>query len=138
MEIFCLLALTWSQKPRRGQNALPNAPYRMEISQLPTGFQDGVGSDPADWIKFADPFGLFNEENGIDPFTSGVVVLDIARRSAADYFGFQPGDRLLSLDGDPIETLSDAEAVLDDLDGARRWPVEIERRGDRFSRVLSL
>ena len=48
-----------------GQDALPNAPYRMEIGQLPAGFQDGVGGDPADWIKFADPFGLFNEENGI-------------------------------------------------------------------------
>ncbi|MEM1095942.1 MAG: hypothetical protein AAGJ10_15195 [Bacteroidota bacterium] len=47
------------------QQVLPHAPYRMDIAQLPDGFQDGVADDPAEWIKFADPFGVFNTENGI-------------------------------------------------------------------------
>ncbi|MGJ3232194.1 MAG: DegQ family serine endoprotease [Oceanicaulis sp.] len=96
------------------------------------------GRNPLSGAELVELSPAFNEENGIDPFTRGVVVLDVGRRSAADYFGFQPGDRLIALDGEPVETLSDAEAVLEALDGARRWPVEIERRGDRFSRVLSL
>jgi len=96
------------------------------------------GRNPLAGAALVELSPAFNEENGIDPFTRGVVVIDVARRSAADYFGFQPGDRLVSLDGAPIETLEDARDVLDDREGASRWPVEIERRGDRFSRVLSL
>jgi S1-C subfamily serine protease len=42
----------------------------------------------------------FNEENGIDAFERGVVVFSVERRSAAAYFGFQPGDRVLSLQGE--------------------------------------
>ncbi|MFP4517948.1 MAG: DegQ family serine endoprotease [Oceanicaulis sp.] len=96
------------------------------------------GRNPLAGAQLVELSPAFNEENGIDPFTRGVVVIDVARRSAADYFGFQPGDRLLALDGESITDLSDAKALLDELDGARRWPVEIERRGDRFLRVLSL
>jgi len=96
------------------------------------------GRNPLSGAELVELSPAFNEENGIDPFTRGVVVIDVARRSAADYFGFQPGDRLIALGGEPITTLEDAEAVIEALDGAERWPVEIERRGDRFSRILSL
>jgi Do/DeqQ family serine protease len=96
------------------------------------------GRNPLAGAELVQLSPAFNDENGIDPFTRGVVVIDVARRSAADYFGFQPGDLLVSLDDTPITSIDDAERVLDDADGAARWPVEIERRGDRFSRVLSL
>ncbi len=96
------------------------------------------GRNPLAGAELVQLSPAFNDENGIDPFTRGVVVIDVARRSAADYFGFQPGDLLVSLDDEPISTIDDAERVLEDADGASRWPVEIERRGDRFSRVLSL
>ncbi|XBQ16195.1 MAG: Do family serine endopeptidase [Oceanicaulis sp.] len=96
------------------------------------------GRSPFTGAELVELSPAFNEENGLDPFTRGVIVMGVERRSAADYFGFQPGDRLLSIDGAPIETLSDAEAVIESLDGERRWPIEIERRGERFSRVLSL
>lgn len=47
------------------QAPLPDAPFRMSNANLPAGHQNGVGTDPADWIQFADPFGLFDQENGI-------------------------------------------------------------------------
>ncbi|MEQ8406220.1 MAG: DegQ family serine endoprotease [Oceanicaulis sp.] len=96
------------------------------------------GRNPLAGAELVQLSPAFNDENGIDPFTRGVVVIDVARRSAADYFGFQAGDLLVSLDDEPITSIEDAERVLEDAEGASRWPVEIERRGDRFSRVLSL
>jgi Do/DeqQ family serine protease len=96
------------------------------------------GRNPLAGAELVQLSPAFNDENGIDPFTRGVVVIDVGRRSAADYFGFQAGDLLVALDDEPITTIDDAKRVLEDADGAARWPVEIERRGDRFSRVLSL
>ena len=75
----------------------------------------------------------FNEEVGLDPFEQGVMVFRLQRRSP-----FRPGDRLLSLQGEPIRSLNDLDAVLDRYDGARRWPVEIERRGEVYDPVLTL
>lgn len=96
------------------------------------------GRNPLSGAELVELSPAFNEENGIDPFARGVVVLDVTRRSAADYFGFQPGDRVIQLNGEAIDTLDDAESVLERRAGERQWPVEIERRGDRFSRVLTL
>jgi len=60
-----LLSLCLVTPAALGQGPLPNSPYRMNISQLPSGHQTGVGTNPSDWIKFADPFGVFGKENGI-------------------------------------------------------------------------
>ena len=99
---------------------------------------DVRGRNPFQGAEVVELSPAFNEENGIDPFQSGIVVFSVNRRSPADYFGFQPGDRILSVDGVEVASLDDLEAVLDAADGQRRWPIEIERRGERFSRVLSL
>ncbi len=109
------------------------APGEVEGARL-----DVRGRNPFQGAVVVELSPAFNEENGIDPFQSGVVLYSVNRRSAADYFGFQPGDRIVSVDGAAVETLDDLEAVLDAAEGQRRWPVEIQRRGERFSRVLSL
>ena len=109
------------------------APGEVEGARL-----DVRGRNPFQGAEVVELSPAFNEENGIDPFQSGVVLYSVNRRSAADYFGFQPGDRIVSVDGAAVETLDDLEAVLDAAEGQRRWPVEIQRRGERFSRVLSL
>lgn len=99
---------------------------------------DVRGRNPFQGAEVVELSPAFNEENGLDAFQTGVVIFSVNRRSPADYFGFQPGDRILAVDGADVSTLDDLEAVLDAADGLRRWPVEIERRGERFSRVLSL
>ena len=96
------------------------------------------GQTPLRGAEVVELSPAFNEENGIDPFESGLVIFAVSRRSAADYFGFQPGDRIVSIDGADVASLQDLEAVLEAAEGQRRWPIEIERRGERFSRVLSL
>ena len=93
---------------------------------------------PFSGAQFVQLSPAFNEENGIDPFLTGVMISRVNRRSAAAYYGFRPGDRVLEIGDEPIETLTDATAMLNMLDGERRWPVLIERRGERFDRTLTL
>jgi Do/DeqQ family serine protease len=116
----------------------------LEVEAIPApGSQAGeryeaLGENPLRGSELIELSPAFNEENGIDPFMRGVVVSGVSRRSAAAYFGFQPGDRLLSIQGEPVESLEDLERALAEFEGARRWPVIIERRGERFERTLTL
>lgn len=80
----------------------------------------------------------FNEENGIDPFARGVLVFAVTPRTNAGFIGFQPGDRVLSLMGQPVDDLPTLARIVRQNDGAARWPVEIERRGERIRREVRL
>ena len=96
------------------------------------------GENPLHGAELVQLSPAFNEENGIDPFMNGVLVSSVTRRSAAAYFGFQPGDRILSIQDERVDNLVDLNRILREKDGADSWPMEIERRGERFSRNLSL
>ena len=78
----------------------------------------------------------FNEENGLDPFLSGVMVFSIQRRSAAHYFGFQIGDLIVEVADAPVDDVSALDAVLDAFDDSDAWPMVIERRGERLPITL--
>ncbi len=97
-----------------------------------------TGENPLHGAELVQLSPAFNEENGIDPFMNGVLVSSVARRSAAAYFGFQPGDRILSIQDERVDNLVDLNRILREKEGADSWPMEIERRGERFSRTLSL
>lgn len=80
----------------------------------------------------------FNEENGIDPFARGVLVFAVTPRTNAGFIGFQPGDRIVSLMGEPVEDLPTLARIVRQNDGEVRWPVEIDRRGERIRREVRL
>ncbi|PWE16529.1 serine protease [Marinicauda salina] len=96
------------------------------------------GRNPFQGAQVVQLSPAFNEANGLDPFREGVIVAGVARRSAAAYYGFQPGDRIVSVADREIATVEDLLAVLDARDDAAAWPVEIERQGERFARTLRL
>jgi len=96
------------------------------------------GRNPFQGAELVQLSPAFNDENGLDAFMRGVLVFTVTRRSAASFVGFQPGDRVLSVQGRPVETLDDLERILGRHDDARVWPVEIERRGERIRRELRL
>jgi S1-C subfamily serine protease len=99
---------------------------------------DISGENPLAGAELVQLSPAFNEESGIDPFMDGVLVSGVTRRSAAAYFGFRPGDRILSINEERIDTLIDLNRILRELEGEKTWPIEIERQGERFSRTLSL
>ncbi len=109
----------------------------------PPGDREGVravmsGRNPLQGAELVELSPAFNEANGLDPFLEGLIVTGVQRRSAADYFGFQPGDRVLELNGRTLRTVRELERELARNDDAREWPIEIERRGERFARTLRL
>ncbi len=113
------------------------------LAEVAPGSVDGAkitvsGQNPLRGAELVQLNPAFNEQNGLDPFIKGVLVTRVERRSAARYFGFRPGDRILSLGDEQVNTLIDLDRVLRERDGADDWPVEIERRGERVSRTLSL
>lgn len=96
------------------------------------------GRNPLQGARVVELSPAFNEAAGIDPFLDGVLVTGVERRSAAGYYGFQPGDRVLEIQGEEIETLDDLDRVLERYDNDPDWPVEIVRGGERHARTLRL
>lgn len=115
-----------------------------EVVAMPApGLEEGEslqvdGANPLRGSELIELSPAFNEENGIDPFLRGVVVSAVTPRSAAAYFGFRPGDRVISIQGETIDTLDDLDRALYEFEGAERWPVVIERNGEQFERTLAL
>ena len=112
-------------------------------AEAPPGDPEGVtaqvsGANPLQGAEVVELSPAFNERNGIDPLMSGVLIRTMGRRSAAAYYGFQPGDRILSVAGRDVASIPDLLEVLTDNDNAREWPVEIDRRGERHSRTLRI
>ncbi|MEE2566916.1 DegQ family serine endoprotease [Hyphobacterium marinum] len=97
-----------------------------------------AGRNPLAGAEVANLSPAFNEEIGFDPFVRGVIVLSVQRGSAADYFGFRPGDRVLELQGAPVTTVDQLTDTVERDDDVKDWPIAIERRGQRMERTLQL
>ncbi len=74
----------------------------------------------------------FNEENGLDPLESGVVIIATISRSLARQARFRTGDIILGINGRPVDTVRDLMRIVDS--GVRRWDIEF-KRGTRKLRV---
>tara|TARA_R110000868_G_scaffold304854_1_gene565985 strand:+ start:347 stop:1750 length:1404 start_codon:yes stop_codon:yes gene_type:complete len=96
------------------------------------------GRNPLSGVSLVQLSPAFNETVGLDPFLDGVVVMNVLRRSVASRYGFRPGDRLVSLMGETITTLDDAEGIVERFDGERDWPIVLDRRGQRYEPTLRL
>lgn len=113
------------------------------MAEAPPGDREGEriilnGRNPFQGVEVVELSPAFNEANGLDPFTDGLVVTRVERRSAAEFYGFRPGDRILSVNQRTVRTVREMERELARHEGAREWPVEIERRGERHASVLRL
>lgn len=75
------------------------------------------------------------EELGVEP-QDGVIVLRLKRRSFARQAGLAPGDLLLQLNDDEIESVDDLERAL--ARNARQWTFSIKRGGRIVQRSISL
>ncbi len=94
------------------------------------------GQNPFAGAQVANLSPAFNEELGLDPFRRGVAVLSIKRGSAADYYGFQPGDVIEEVNGLSVGTTEDLETAVRAADGARAWSLVVDRGGRRYSRTF--
>jgi Do/DeqQ family serine protease len=73
----------------------------------------------------------FDDEFGFEPTERGVVVQSVADGSPAARLGLEHGDIIASLDHQPIETVAQLHALLDDA--ASPWTLTVKRRGRLLS-----
>ncbi len=78
------------------------------------------------------------EELSLDDFARGVVILKVAPRSPAGYYGLRPGDILRTIDDEPVRSVADVARLLKLNDGAGRWQVTIRRGGRNISTIIRL
>jgi S1-C subfamily serine protease len=90
-------------------------------------FLDGV--HPLDGATVVNMSPALGEEIGVDPYVQGVLVLTVARRSAAQYNALRPGDFVTQLNGQDILSARDLETKLTRGEAADGWSMSIDRGG---------
>ncbi len=94
---------------------------------------------PFTGAEVADLSPALADEMGRDPFSSGVLVNRVLRRSYAAQFGLRPGDIIREVNGETIETSDDLQDAIEKSAGqGSRWTVTIERNGRRITSNVRL
>lgn len=88
-----------------------------------------LGLHPLDGARVANMSPALGEELGFDPYISGVIVLSVTPRSAAQYNRLRPGDFIIAVNDEQIASTRGLEMTLETLRGVDIWDVEIERAG---------
>ncbi len=97
----------------------------------PRTITDLAGRHPFDGATVANLSPAFNEENGIDPILTGVVILGLQRGSSAWRLRLRAGDIVREIGDEKIYGVQDLERATARPRG--RWDVTIERAGEVFT-----
>ncbi|GLQ21840.1 Do family serine endopeptidase [Algimonas porphyrae] len=90
-----------------------------------------LGIHPLDGAVVVNMSPALGEELGFDPYLTGVMVLKVQRRTAANVNRIRPGDFLISINGRDVRSTRDAERIFRDEQGSPVWDIEVERGGRR-------
>ena len=98
------------------------------------------GENPLSGAEVAELSPALAESIRRDPFDEGVLVNRIVRRSPAFNFGVRPGDLIIEVNGEAIQTVSQLEEALDKAnDGTGAvWQIAVDRNGRRLSRTVRM
>ncbi|MBL4616577.1 MAG: Do family serine endopeptidase [Robiginitomaculum sp.] len=110
--------------------AAPESPKR--------NITDISGNNPFAGAKVGNLSPALAIEKGLDPFSEGVVVLEVIRRSAAGYYGIRTGDIFVEIGDDEIKNINDLTDAIDDNEGNLRWPVKIVRAEQEIAATIRL
>ncbi|HPE29637.1 MAG TPA: DegQ family serine endoprotease [Parvularculaceae bacterium] len=82
------------------------------------------GNNPLDGVTVDNLSPRFNEQVGLDPFRTGVVVTEIDRGAYAARSGLRRGYRILSVNGKKVSTAAELEREI--KAAGTRWVIEID------------
>jgi len=108
------------------------------LQTAPEGDRDEItirARSPFQGIKVANISPALADELRLDTVSDGVVVVEVPDGSAAQQYGFQPGDIIVAVNGSRIQRTRDLDRVV--RDGGRLWRVTIQRGGQQISAVFS-
>jgi Do/DeqQ family serine protease len=89
---------------------------------------------PFQGVRVANLSPALAEELRLDTSAEGVAIVEVADNSLARNFGFQRGDRILTVNNDRITRTRDLERIAGQQN--RLWRITIERGGKQLSVVL--
>jgi Do/DeqQ family serine protease len=92
------------------------------------------GRNPVSGAKLANLSPALAEEIGLPDDARGVVIVDVAPNSLAAQMGLQPGDILVSVNGQKLDKVSAAVAVL--KQASQSWHMTIHRGGEDITVVF--
>ena len=85
------------------------------------------GAQPLAGAKVINLSPAANDQLGLDPMSTGVMVTGVDRRSWARRYGLGPGDIIRTVNGRSVATVNSLEKELEAAQG--RWTISIERDG---------
>jgi Do/DeqQ family serine protease len=83
------------------------------------------GANPLDGARVASLSPAAAEDAGLNPFVSGAYIDQLDRRGVAARLGFQPGDVIREVNGQPMRTSTDVQRAM----AAGPWTIVLERNG---------
>ena len=102
----------------------------------PRNLTDLSGNNPFAGATVGNLSPAYADELGVDPTLTGVIVSNVDGRSYAANLGLQPGDIILSVNGDAIKTVANLKDMLSQ--SARQWQIRINRGGQVQSVTVRL
>ncbi len=88
------------------------------------------GGHPFQGVTIANLNPRFNDEIQVDTFLKGVVVLKVAKRTAAGRYQFlRSGDIIHKINDNPVRNVADMISILDSNSSAEQYIYEFKRRG---------
>jgi len=119
---------------RRGREITLRLPLRMAPEDPPRDVTLLDGHNPLAGAQVANLSPALAEELSLEPMQQGVIVLNVARGSAAREIGVQPGDVVLGVNGHEIDSVAALKRAL--AQRSARWALSVRREGKVLSVVI--
>jgi serine protease Do len=119
---------------RRGEKRTVSLEVETPPEQPPRETTELDGRHPLAGATVVNMSPALAEELGEDRYRPGVVILDLYSGSPANRLGFQVGDRILEVNGQPVTSV----AVLRNLTNRQRnrWHIAFDRGGKTLNLVI--
>lgn len=119
---------------RKGRERQVNLPLAAAPEEPPRNTTVMQGRNPFAGAEVNNLSPAYAEENGLDPFLSGVIVSRIRRGSPANRVGLKPGDIVKRINQSEIRGVGDLQSAV--TGGDTKWEVIIQRRGRTIRAVF--
>ena len=94
-----------------------------------------TGQQPLAGSKVANLSPALADEFGLDPFVSGVVVIEMTKGSPANRLGFRLGDLVRSVNGKDVANVAHLRSLMSAKSG--RWHITVDRDGKVLSLIIN-